>query len=297
MNVGVAAQIACMFEALARKAGNVHPDAAFADCSHVDFLLSALAIGPTFETAGSRGLGQTALAAVEATQKVTRVNTNLGIILLLAPLAQTNLQTGGSATNHVTQMRLGAAQAVNSSTLADAEAVYAAVRLCRPGGLGDAAEQDVKAAPTVTLREAMRLAAERDLVARQYVNGFADVFDLGLPPLAEAARPGTSLEESILTAQLRLLAALGDSLIARKLGSAAANEAKERAHAVLAAGWPASPESLERFRALDAWLRGDGHRRNPGAVADLVTAALFVAFRSGTLKLPLAGSWRFERLG
>ena len=37
-------------------------------------------------------------------------------------------------------------------------------------------------------------------------------------------------------------------------------------------------------RELDAYLRSDGHRLNPGTTADLVTACLFVALREGILK-------------
>jgi triphosphoribosyl-dephospho-CoA synthase len=64
-----------------------------------------------------------------------------------------------------------------------------------------------------------------------------------------------------------------------------AAEASRRAAEVLAAGWPDAP--ADPLRAFDAWLRADGHARNPGATADLVTAALFAALRDGTIGLPL----------
>jgi hypothetical protein len=35
-----------------------------------------------------------------------------------------------------------------------------------------------------------------------------------------------------------------------------------------------------------AWLRAEGHTRNPGATADLVCAGLFAALRDGTIALP-----------
>ena len=37
---------------------------------------------------------------------------------------------------------------------------------------------------------------------------------------------------------------------------------------------------------LDAWLRAEGNRRNPGTTADLVTACLFIALREGSITLP-----------
>jgi triphosphoribosyl-dephospho-CoA synthase len=72
-----------------------------------------------------------------------------------------------------------------------------------------------------------------------------------------------------------------DSLIARKRGEAVAVEASRRAAEVLAGG---------EIAGFDAWLRGDGHARNPGATADLVAAALFVALLDGTIQLPGKGS-------
>ena len=55
---GLAAAVACVWEATARKPGNVHPAAAFADCSYLDFVLSAAAAG--FAPASSNASNQRA---------------------------------------------------------------------------------------------------------------------------------------------------------------------------------------------------------------------------------------------
>ena len=86
--IGSAVQLACLLEASASKPGNVTPGRRFRDMSYEDFLASAAAIGPAFTRAGERGLGATILEAIEATRRWTRANTNLGIILLAAPLAR-----------------------------------------------------------------------------------------------------------------------------------------------------------------------------------------------------------------
>ena len=78
-----------------------------------------------------------------------------------------------------------------------------------------------------------------------------------------------------------------DTLIARKCGLAVAEEAARRARQVLDGGWPKPGAAWARLGELDAWLRADGHRRNPGATADLVAATLFVALREESLPLPL----------
>ena len=144
----------------------------------IDFLLSAAAIAPVLDQAPLRRVGDTILDCIRATRKVTNVNTNLGIVLLLAPLA--------SVQPHL-DLRGGVMRALMRLDVADARAAYEAIRLAQPGGLGTVAEQDVAAEPTVTLREAMALAADRDLIARQYVNDFEQVFEG-----AEILRRGTA---------------------------------------------------------------------------------------------------------
>jgi triphosphoribosyl-dephospho-CoA synthase len=140
--------------------------------------------------------------------------------------------------------------------------------------------------PTVTLLEAMRLAADRDAIARQYATGYADVFELALPTLREALRLGRPLEAAIILAHLTLMAERPDTLIARKCGQVVAQESSRGAIGVLASGWPDTPGSVGEIRAFDAWLRADGHRRNPGATADLIAATLYAALHDGTIELP-----------
>src|SRR5262249_13312297 len=146
----------------------------------------------------------------------------------------------------------------------DARAVYEAIRLAAPAGLGRVAEQDVAAEPTVGLRQVMALAAERDLVARQYANGFREVFDDGVPTLCRALEQTGSLEEALIYLHLHLMGRYPDSLIARKLGLSEAEEAARRAREVLRLGWPGSAAGRHALDDLDAWLRAAGRGRNPG---------------------------------
>ncbi|HEX4628661.1 MAG TPA: triphosphoribosyl-dephospho-CoA synthase, partial [Gemmatimonadales bacterium] len=85
-DVAVAAQLACLLEASAPKPGNVSPVTPFHDASYEDFLASAAAIGPALAQADARPLGATIRAAIEATARWAPSNTNLGLVLLLAPL-------------------------------------------------------------------------------------------------------------------------------------------------------------------------------------------------------------------
>lgn len=282
LSIGLCAQTACIWEATARKAGNVHRYVDFADTHYADFLLSAAAILPILETASTRPLGETILAAVRATRSVVASNTNLGIILLLAPLASVPPDQ---------ELRTGAMALLDSTTIDDARCLYEAIRLANPGGLGRSAEQDVQNAPTLPLTATMQLAAERDAIARQYAIGFREVFDEGLPALRDGLGRTQSLEGAIIWCQLDWLARQPDTLILRKQGPQEAEEASRRAREVLAAGWPCTSESRNQFADFDAWLRAEGNRRNPGATADLVTACLFVALRTGMLTLPSRLPW------
>ena len=190
LSPGRLAEIACLLEVTARKPGNVHRGADFPDLHFVDFLLSAAAIAGPLDRAADEGVGTAVLAAVEATRRVVSTNTNLGMILLLAPLA---------AVPSGTDLASGVERVLAGTTVDDARKVYRAIRLASPGGMGRAAEQDVADEPTVTLREAMALAADRDLVARQYAGGYREVLHEALPALRTALAEGQPLETAIIS--------------------------------------------------------------------------------------------------
>ena len=278
-DVASAAQLACLLEASAPKPGNVYPGAPFADAGYEDFLASAVAMGPELALAGQRPLGATIQAAVERTRRWTRSNTNLGMILLLAPLARAALEESGGAPSGALRDRVWAVLA--ATTVADAAQVYAAIRLASPGGLGTVDAQDVAGRPTVTLREAMALAADRDGVAREYATGFTVTFEVGLPAVRAARGAGLGWSDATVETYLTLLAAVPDTLIARKLGREAAAEVSRRAHAVLDAGGVRSAAGRDAITAFDRELRDARNSRNPGTTADLVAAAIFVALLHG----------------
>jgi triphosphoribosyl-dephospho-CoA synthase len=265
--VALLAQAACLIEASAPKPGNVNPKHSFDDTSYEDFLLSAAAIGPAFLDASRARVGVTVLRAVADTRRVVGVNTNLGIVLLLAPLARAAGAGSGP-------LRARVAGVLASLTLEDARDAYAAIRLAAPAGLGTAAAEDVRDEPKRTLREAMALAAERDSIAREYATDYELTFRIVLPALKQARATGLSWSRATLEAYLRTLAEVPDTLIARKLGIEAALAVSAGARRVLAAAPAARDEALAAF---DADLRVGGNRRNPGTTADLMAAGLFVA--------------------
>jgi triphosphoribosyl-dephospho-CoA synthase len=119
--------MACIFDVAFKKPGNI----SFASqLEYVDFLVSAAAIAPIMEQAPLRPVGATILDSVRATRRVTAGNTNLGIVLLLAPLASVPPNM---------DLRGGLMRALMRLNIADARDAYEAIRLARPGGMGHVA--------------------------------------------------------------------------------------------------------------------------------------------------------------
>lgn len=286
-SIGQAASLACILEVTAPKPGNVHRGVDFDDCTLNDFLASAVAIAPHMDRAGDFPLGETVLRSIESTRSVTASNTNLGIVLLLAPLAT-------AAASHPADVPTGVKSTLSNLTPADSNGVYKAIQLANPGGINvseqslDAIDMDVNRDAPSDLIAAMRAAESYDMVARQYANGFADVFDFVTPRLCDAATDHgkLSLPDRIVLTQLQLMAEYPDSLIQRKCGEQIATESAARAANVIASG-PIGSESYHWALAdFDFWLRSDGNRRNPGTTADLIAAGLFVALWDSRIAAP-----------
>ncbi len=275
--VAVSAQLACLFEVSAEKPGNVTPTRSFEDMYYEDFLRSAVAIGPEMARAAERGVGETILASVVATRRWTKTNTNLGIVLLFAPLARAALQADG-------KLRSALKKVLRGLTLADAEAAYAAIRLAEPGGFDESVEHDIRHQPTVTLREAMATAIHRDNVAAEYLSDYAITFERGLPSLERSMERGAPLSQAVVQTYLELLAAVPDTLIGRKHGQKVAQAVSEDAAQVLSLGGTFSQRGCRAVAEFDERLRKERGGLNPGTTADLVATTLFVALLKGILK-------------
>jgi triphosphoribosyl-dephospho-CoA synthase len=174
---------------------------------------------------------------------------------------------------------------LQDTTVADARDVYAAIRLAAPGGLGEAPEQDVADEPTVTLLEAMRLAAPYDGIAREYATGFDLTFGTAAPALIRARADGLSWDDGVVETFLTVLAAAPDTHIARRGGPELAADISQRAGEVLRAGGVRSDEGRRALGYFDHSLRDPRNIGNPGTTADLTAAAIFVALLQGAWTL------------
>lgn len=256
---------ACQAELQALKPGNVHVFAPGHGMETRHFEQAAEAAAAVIATPGL-GVGARIGRAVEASLAVAGCNTNLGIVLLAAPLVAAALAPGPGG------LRATLAGVLERLTFADAEAAFRAIAAANPGGLGDDGAADVRAPARIDLKAAMALAADRDRIARQYVSGFADVFDIGVPALSADPCAPRGVED----AYLALLCAFPDSHIARKFGTGAAEAVRTEAEKVRRAVAGASDAERHTLLAgFDTRLKARGI--NPGTTADLTVASILAA--------------------
>lgn len=260
---------ACRAELGALKPGNVHIHAGGHGMEVAQFEASAAAAAPHI-AAQDEKVGTRILRAVEDSFAVAGCNTNLGIVLLCAPLAAAAQRENGP---NLRERLHGVLTTLDAD---DTAAVYAAIRLANPGGLGSVDEQDVAAPPSVGLIQAMAMAAERDRIAAAYVTDYTEIFDFGLPVLANAMEATDDERHAITTLHMAFLAFFPDSHIARKYGMETAEAVRTQAHALAPLWQPAArPDTAQNLLDFDADLKRRGI--NPGTTADLVVATLFAA--------------------
>lgn len=256
---------ACRLELRALKPGNAHVHAEGHRLTVADLETSAAVSAPPLCRPGA--VGHRILDAVTATRAAVASNTNLGIVLLAAPLI-------AAAERPSADFRRTVADVLRHLTVEDAVAAYAAIRLAAPAGLGAAPQQDVAVAPSVDLRQAMALAADRDRVARQYATDYDDVFAIGVPRLSAARAAGDPPEWAASRAFMAFLAAFPDSHLARKHGPGAAERVRAEAQR-LAPELERSPGDPQFMTALlDFDRRLKAADLNPGTSADLTVASL-----------------------
>ncbi|HFD11017.1 MAG TPA: triphosphoribosyl-dephospho-CoA synthase [Crenotrichaceae bacterium] len=266
---------ACELDILTFKPGNVSVHAAGHNMTAEQFKLSALASAKPI-TDFTLSLGEKIFYSIQDTRSAVSCNTNLGIVLLCAPLVEA---TQSVLQDHLGQVflrdRLGTV--LNETTVSDACWVYKAIRLAKPGGLGRADQQDVVNQPQVTLLEAMQLAADKDRIAYQYSTVYKDIFEYGVPRYKEAYLRWGDTRWAALAVYAGFLAEIPDSLIVRKYGNRFTRMVANRMALVnkqLEEFSPDKPEQLLGIlKDVDTEFKAAGI--NPGTTADLTVTSVF----------------------
>jgi triphosphoribosyl-dephospho-CoA synthase len=260
---------ACELDVTVRKPGNVSVASPGHRMSAEQFIASAQAAAvPLFEAGAP--VGERIEHAVRATQAAVACNTNLGIVLLIAPLAAAGERAGALAGASALHAALDAVLA--ALDVADARAAYRAIALANPAGLGQVERADVRRVPQIGLRDAMALAAPRDLIARQYANGYADLFAALRRDVASGFVLAQAGDADVQRVYLGWLSRYPDSHIVRKHGNAVAHTVMTAAQA-----WAVhpAPQRAPAFAEWDESLKAAGV--NPGTSADLTVATLWTA--------------------
>jgi len=260
---------ACKCDVQAFKPGNVSIYNAGHEMSVDDFLLSSKVSAKSI-TNPKYSLGEKIYYAVKATREAVGCNTNLGIILLCAPMFQAMQQ----------QMELSfrdrLKQVLDNTSKKDAEWAFKAITMAAPGGLGESNNQDVKEKPEVTLTQAMSIASEKDRIALQYVSVYKDVFEFSI------LRYNVGLvrfEDQAWAAALvfsGLLSKFPDSHIERKFGEKHSGWVLAQMTTVDDALLNTDkPEQLvPMLHEVDRAFKAKGI--NPGTTADLTVATVLV---------------------
>lgn len=270
--IAAAYRQACLMELDALKPGNVHRYSDGHEMTLEGFVASAeVSAKPLSEAA--LGLGERIYRAVEATRTAVGCNTNLGILMLCAPLAQAMFaqqQPAGSLRDRLRRV-------LQQADVSDTAWLFRAIRLAAPGGLGDADRHDVHQAPAARLIEVMAHAAERDLIARQYASGYANLFDFALPLLHRLEQRWQGREWPITGLFLSLLARYPDTHIQRKYGRHKALDISRRAAELLQGLSQAERPEHYQLRLLQADNEFKREGINPGTSADMTVATLFIS--------------------
>lgn len=263
-------QQACELELRAFKPGNVSVFADGHDMCVQDFRDSAKVSAASLCNP-QYSLGEKIYHAVLATRETVGCNTNLGIILLCAPL----IQAVEKYDCHL-DLRAALSLVLNGTTVNDADWVYKAIQLAAPGGLGEVVEQDVHTVPTITLREAMQISSHKDRIALQYVTIFKDVFDFGVLRYNAGLNQWGKQEWAAVWVYTGLLSLYPDSHIERKYGEQYSELVSTRMLALDSALADSSkPELLiTLFADVDREFKLKGI--NPGTSADLTVATILV---------------------
>ncbi len=265
---------ACLLDLRALKPGNVglHGDGHGKTCQ--DFRRSAQAAAELVTRPGW-SLGRRIREAARASWGVAGCNTNIGVLLLTAPLVSAYYREGPPGLESRMQAVLA------DTTVEDARDVYRAIRQMQPAGLGRSPQADIRERPDIPLREAMALAAGRDQVAAQYRDGFPIVFSEARPQWESLCLRWGDARWAMTGVFLTLLGRYPDSHIARVHGEEAAKSVSGKIKRL--ADEFCGAEAPENFRLrlleLDAFWKSAGF--SPGTTADLTLAGVLTARLDG----------------
>ncbi|UCH37485.1 MAG: triphosphoribosyl-dephospho-CoA synthase [Candidatus Bathyarchaeota archaeon] len=298
-------QLALLLEVSAYpKPGNVHRTADSPKTRYEHFLASTVAVAPHFAHAAEVGyditegnhtlteanIGQTIKEAVISTNSwQTDGNTHLGAIILLAPIAYAAGMVLAAGAFSLNQLRKNIGAIIATTTPEDAVAVYEAIAIANPGGLGTAPKLDVTAEASrlqisqqqIPLSSIFQIASSYDSIASEWTNNYPITFDLGYPYFTQRLQNSHDINTAAVHMFLRILSEIPDTLIIRKVGRQQARKVSELADQVLQSGGLTTLAGRNALHSFDCYLRQRGNKLNPGTTADITSAIIALAIFNG----------------
>lgn len=237
--------------------------------AHEARVLAAFAAGESFGRAAERGTGETVLGASRAAMDLAGF-ADLRSAAYLAPLARAAL-TGEPVGRVLDRLdHADIAPFVRAIEVSGGDDPLA-------GALGYA----LGAGRDATLRDAMRFAAGRDALAREYARGFEVTRELARPALLSALSRADSVRGALVHAYLEVLSEVPDLEVAARAGRGEAEDASRMARGVLKAGGVHSRRGLEGVANLDGLLRANPRLAPTATERPIIAAAFLVATEYG----------------
>ena len=295
---------ACFLDVLVSKPGNVSLSSPGHGMTAKQFIESSKAVGP-FLFDKKKSLGKKIEESVNASFKTSECNTNLGIILLCAPLIQA-FQNLGNIDYHYHKekndifciLKNEIRTVIKNTTIEDTKYFFRGIKKANPGGLGSVEVGDVKFNPKINLYDSMYISKDRDLISKQYSNFFSDIFEHVSEQFLEFEELKTSrkfseyqkklnLNNFVLKIFFRWLISFPDTHISRKYGEETAKNIQNEALMLLFGNHDIETFTKEKKtkiplppeKILLNWDFSLKSRKiNPGTSADLTVCSLFLFF-------------------
>lgn len=287
--VAKTAQIASVLEVSGYpKPGNVHRTHDFEDMVFEDFLISGVVIGDTMKEAAKRGLkyqesvhkielGKLIKTAVCQTNRWIANNTNLGIVMLLTPIA-----AAAGMSSDLIQLKINISRIMDGTTPQDAANLYDAINIAEAGGMGERDDLDVGSDSAkdeliekgINMFQVLDISAGWDMLSYELTNGMPISFKTGFPVFRDV-KPVHGTNRATVQTFLAILSKYPDTLISRKYGKKKAEDVSRYAKAVLDEGGILGDDGFARVTSFDEKLVEN--KLNPGTTADLTASSIMLA--------------------
>lgn len=264
------------------KPGNVHRTRDYEDMVFEDFIISGIVIGDAVREACSEVdienplLGKYILQAVAETDKWINNNTNLGIVMMITPIA-----AAAAISSSFDEIRDNVKLLMANTSVDDACDLYDAINIADAGGMGNQDEYDVASGDAKnelrenkqTMYDVLKISAPWDMLAREMTSDMPAVFEIGYPAYYKLAQEKSKNDSCILTF-LTILSQVPDTLISRKYGSDEAIKISMMTRDLL--NLKDEPDFKDKLKEFDEFLFKNKY--NPGTTADLTAASIFVSY-------------------